>query len=136
MHAEGQEFESPNLHHFKQIELLKTEPSGSFLMLSIHLSCEEIIADLNSVSPTSAISFLACFMRSSMPANGSLKRILTFLFLTVALRYVSLISCAISSGESSLDGKVAFLHTSGIFNPVSKKFVLAIAKKKEFDFLI
>ena len=36
LHAGGQEFESPILHHFKQIELLKTEPSGSFLMLSIH----------------------------------------------------------------------------------------------------
>lgn len=37
---------------------LKSEPKGSFLMLSIHLSFEEIIADLNSANPTSAISFL------------------------------------------------------------------------------
>ena len=44
-----------NLHHFKQIELLKSEPSGSFLMLSMHLSFEEIIADLNSDNPISAI---------------------------------------------------------------------------------
>ena len=58
LHAGGQEFESPNLHHFKQIELLKSEPSGSFLMLSIHLSFEEIMADLNSANPTSALSFL------------------------------------------------------------------------------
>ena len=40
LHAGGQEFESPNLHHLKQIEQLKTEPSGSFLILSIHLSCK------------------------------------------------------------------------------------------------
>ena len=33
LHAGGQEFESPNLHHLKQMELLKSEPSGSFLML-------------------------------------------------------------------------------------------------------
>ena len=39
-------------------------------MLSIHLSCEEIIADLNSVSPTSAISFLACFRSFSIAATG------------------------------------------------------------------
>ena len=58
LHAGGQEFESPNLHHLKQLEQLKSEPKGSFLMLSIHLSFEEIIADLNSANPTSAISFL------------------------------------------------------------------------------
>ena len=40
LHAGGQEFESPNLHH------LKSEPKGSFLMPSIHLSFEEIIADV------------------------------------------------------------------------------------------
>ena len=33
LHAGGQEFESPNLHHLKQMELFKSEPSGSFLML-------------------------------------------------------------------------------------------------------
>ena len=44
LHAGGQEFESPILHHLKQLEQLKSEPTGSFLMLSIHLSFEEIIA--------------------------------------------------------------------------------------------
>ena len=58
LHAGGQEFESPNLHHLRQIEQLKIEPSGSFLMLSIHLSFEEIIADLNSANIISANSFL------------------------------------------------------------------------------
>ena len=58
LHAGGQEFESPNLHHLKQLEQLKSEPKGSFLMLSIHLSFEEIIADLNSANPTSAISLI------------------------------------------------------------------------------
>ena len=48
LHAGGQEFESPILHHLKQLEQLKSEPTGSFLMFSIHLSFEEIIADLNS----------------------------------------------------------------------------------------
>ncbi len=47
LHAGGQEFESPNLHHFKQLEPFKIVPSGTFLMLSRHLSFEEIIADLN-----------------------------------------------------------------------------------------
>lgn len=61
LHAGGQEFESPNLHHLIQVELLKSEPTGSFLMLSIHLSFKEIIADLNSANPTSAISFLAIY---------------------------------------------------------------------------
>ena len=46
LHAGGQEFESPNLHHLKQLEQLKSEPTGSFLMLSIHLSFEEIMADV------------------------------------------------------------------------------------------
>ena len=63
LHAGGQEFESPILHHLKQLERLKSEPKGSFLMLSIHLSFEEIMADLNSANPTSAISFLASFTR-------------------------------------------------------------------------
>lgn len=45
-------------HHLKQLEQLKSEPTGSFLMLSIHLSFEEIIADSNSANPTSDISFL------------------------------------------------------------------------------
>ena len=49
--------------HLKQLERLKSEPKGSFLMLSIHLSFEEIIADLNSAKPTSAISFLASFTK-------------------------------------------------------------------------
>lgn len=66
LHAGGQEFESPNLHHLKQLEQLKSEPTGSFLMLSIHLSFEEIIAALNSTNPTSAISFLASFTRFSV----------------------------------------------------------------------
>ena len=71
LHAGGQEFESPILHHLKQLEQLKSEPKGSFLMLSIHLSFEEIIADLNSAKPTSSISFLASFTRFSIVANGS-----------------------------------------------------------------
>ena len=66
LHAGGQEFESPNLHHLKQLEQLKSEPKGSFLMLSIHLSFEEIMADLNSTNPTSALSFLASFTRFSV----------------------------------------------------------------------
>ena len=45
-------------HHLKQLEQLKSELTGSFLMLSIHLSFEEIIADLNTANPTFAISFL------------------------------------------------------------------------------
>lgn len=45
---------------------------GSFLMLSIHLSFEKIIADLNSTKPTSALSFLASFTKFSIVANGSL----------------------------------------------------------------
>ena len=48
LHAGGQEFESPILHHLKQLEQLKSEPKGSFLMLSRHLTFEEIITDLNS----------------------------------------------------------------------------------------
>lgn len=32
LHAGGQEFESPNLHHLKQMELLKSAPSGAFLV--------------------------------------------------------------------------------------------------------
>lgn len=40
----------------------------SFLMLSIHLSFEEIIADLNSTNPTSTISFLASFTKFSIVA--------------------------------------------------------------------
>ena len=51
------------VHHLKQLEQLKSEPTGSFLMLSIHLSFEEIISDLNSAKPTSAISFLASFTK-------------------------------------------------------------------------
>lgn len=43
-------------------------------MLSIHLSFEEIIADLNSAKPTSVISFLASFTRFSIVANGSLRK--------------------------------------------------------------
>ena len=50
-------------HHLKQLEQLKSEPKGSFLMLSIYLSFEEIIADLNSTNPTSDISFLASFTK-------------------------------------------------------------------------
>lgn len=50
-------------HHLKQLEQLKSEPTGSFLMLSIHLSFEEIMADLNSTKPTSDISFLASFTK-------------------------------------------------------------------------
>ena len=61
LHAGGQEFESPNLHILKQLELFKTVPSGTFLMLSRHLSFEEIIADLNAGMPTSVISFRYIF---------------------------------------------------------------------------
>lgn len=49
-------------HHLKQLERLKLEPNGSFLMLSIHLSFEEIIADLNSANPTSEISLIENFI--------------------------------------------------------------------------
>ena len=49
-------------HHLKQLEQLKSEPTGSFLMLSIHLSFEEIISDLNSAKPTSAISLIKNFI--------------------------------------------------------------------------
>ena len=66
-----QKFESSNAHHLKQLEQLKSEPTGSFLILSIHLSFEEIIADLNSAKPTFDISFLASFTRFSIVANGS-----------------------------------------------------------------
>lgn len=45
-------------HHLKQLEQLKSRAERLFLMLSIHLSFEEIMADLNSANPTSAISFL------------------------------------------------------------------------------
>ena len=38
LHAGGQEFESPNLHHLKQTEQFKSEPSGSFLVFA-PLSC-------------------------------------------------------------------------------------------------
>ena len=124
LHAGGQEFESPILHHLKQLEQLKSEPKGSFLMLSMHLSFEEIIADLNSANPTSAISFLASFTRFSIVANGSLKTTLTFLSFAVADRYVSLIILATSSAESSVAGKLAFRHKSRILSPVSKKVVL------------
>ena len=48
--------------HLKQLERLKSEPKGSFLMLSIHLSFEEIMADLNSANPTSAISLIGNFI--------------------------------------------------------------------------
>ena len=33
LHAGGQEFESPNLHHLKQLEQLKSEPTGSFFII-------------------------------------------------------------------------------------------------------
>lgn len=49
-------------HHLKQLEQLKSEPTGSFLILSIHLSFEEIIADLNSANPTSTISLIENFI--------------------------------------------------------------------------
>ena len=62
LHAGGQEFESPILHHLKQLEQLKSEPKGSFLRLSIHSSFEEITADLNSAKPTSAISLIKNFI--------------------------------------------------------------------------
>lgn len=83
------------------------------------------MADLNSMKPTSAISFLASFTRFSIVANGSLKTTLTLLSFAVADRYVSLIILATSSAESSVAGKLAFRHKSRIFSPVSKKFVLA-----------
>lgn len=49
-------------HHLKQLEQLKSEPNGSFLMLSIHLFFEEITADLNSAKPTSDISLIENFI--------------------------------------------------------------------------
>lgn len=90
-------------------------------MLSIHLSFEEIIADLNSTNPTSAISFLASFTRFSIVANGSLKTTLTLLSFAVADRYVSLIIFATSSAESSVAGKLAFRHKSRIFKNYTMK---------------
>lgn len=36
LHAGCQEFESPYLHHFEQMELSKTEPSGLFFSVCIH----------------------------------------------------------------------------------------------------
>ena len=81
LHAGGQEFESPNLHHLIQVELLKSEPSGSFLMLSASISFEEIIADLNSANPTSAISCFASFTNFSIVAKGSRNITVTFLYL-------------------------------------------------------
>lgn len=47
LHAGGQEFESPILHHLKQLEQLKSEPKGSFLVAFKASFFEEIIADLN-----------------------------------------------------------------------------------------
>ena len=70
-------------YHLKQLEQLKSEPNGSFLMLSIHLSFEEIIADLNSANPTSAISFLASFTRFSIVANGSLIKLYSVNFFLI-----------------------------------------------------
>ena len=32
LHAEGQEFESPNLHHYIQVVSTKLEPSGLFFI--------------------------------------------------------------------------------------------------------
>ena len=58
--------ESPILHHLKQIEQSKSEPSGSFLMLSRHSSLREIIICLNLAIPISAIPFLANLTSSSM----------------------------------------------------------------------
>ena len=49
-------------HHLKQLERLKLEPKGSFLRLLIHLSFEEIIADLNSANTTSEISLIENFI--------------------------------------------------------------------------
>ena len=46
LHAGGQEFESPNLHHLKQIELLKSEPSGSFLVFRVSGILRKSIASL------------------------------------------------------------------------------------------
>lgn len=60
-----------NVHHLIQVELLKSEPSGSFLMLSALRSFEEIIADLNSAKPTSAIPCFASFTSFSIVAKGS-----------------------------------------------------------------
>ena len=70
LHAGGQEFESPNLHHLIQVELLKSEPSGSFLMLAIYAPCEQIMFCLNSAHPISAIPCFASFTRFSIVAKG------------------------------------------------------------------
>ena len=71
------------------MELFKSEPSGSFLMLSISISFEEIIADLNSANPTSAIPCFASLTNFSIVAKGSRNITVTFLFLIVAFFYTS-----------------------------------------------
>ena len=58
------------VHHLIQVELLKSEPSGSFLMLLASISFEEIIADLNSANPTSAIPCFASFTSFSIVVKG------------------------------------------------------------------
>ena len=60
------------VHQLKQMELLKSEPSGSFLMLWKYSSFEEIIADLNSANPTSAIPCFASFTGFFIVANQSI----------------------------------------------------------------
>ena len=78
------------VHHLIQVELLKSEPSGSFLMLSASISFEEIIADLNSANPTSAIPCFASFTSFSIVTKGSRNITVTFLFLIVAIICISI----------------------------------------------
>ena len=46
LHAGGQEFESPNLHHFKQIELLEIAPSGAFLVFGGNCWAEKLFVNI------------------------------------------------------------------------------------------
>lgn len=42
LHAGGQEFESPNLHHLKQAEATKSAPSGAFLVFGVDWWVEKL----------------------------------------------------------------------------------------------
>ena len=64
LHAGGQEFESPNLHHLKQVVLTKLAPRGAFLVCSSPVPHEQIIFCLNSVIPISAIPINIIFIKS------------------------------------------------------------------------
>lgn len=50
LHAGGQEFESPNLHHLKQLEQLKSEPKGSFLICNRLLTFSSEEGKINLIS--------------------------------------------------------------------------------------